>query len=211
MMSPTTTTNEQAVSRLYRARQAPELVEVPELAFLMIDGHGDPNTSPRYQAALAGLYSASYGLKFALKRAGAGDYRVAPLEGLWWVPDMTRFTIDDKSDWDWTMMIRQPDPVDVDLLQRVAGEVAAKKDLPTALELRLERWAEGRCAQVLHRGPFAAEGPTIAALHAFITGQGMTLRGKHHEIYLSDIRRAAPDSWKTIIRQPVTDPGLTSR
>lgn len=192
------------VAALYRAKRTPNLVEVPELSFLMIDGNGDPNTSEQYQSAVEALFAVSYGLKFAIKKAGGTDYKVAPLEGLWWSHDMSQFSTDDKSDWQWTMMIRQPSDVSAQQVHDLAVGVAAKKDLPAALDLRLESFPEGRAAQVLHVGPFTAEGPTIASLHAFIDDQGLAMSGKHHEIYLSDIRRADPSKWKTIIRQPVT-------
>src|SRR6266511_2425845 len=190
--------------QLYRARRAPELVEVPALAFLMIDGHGDPNASPRYQAALQALYGVSYALKFALKRGPLQlDYPVMPLEGLWWVPDMSEFSIKHKSDWDWTMMIMQPAEVTPELAEEAARTVAGKKQLTAATELRLERYTEGASAQILHLGPYADEGPTIERLHAFIEEQGYDKRGKHHEVYLGDPRRSAPERLKTIIRQPI--------
>lgn len=200
---------EQTLRGLYRARQVPELVEVPELAFLMIDGHGDPNVSERYREAIQALYGVSYALKFARKRAGGPDYKVAPLEGLWWVEDMTRFTMD-KSAWDWTAMIRQPPEVTLELVEETAREVAEKKQLAAAHEVRLERFAEGPSAQILHLGPYGAEGPTIERLHAFIEERGYTKRGKHHEIYLGDPRRSAPERLKTIIRQPVAAPPTES-
>ncbi len=193
--------------RLYRARRTPEFVEVPELSFLMIDGHGDPNTSERYRQAVQALYAASYTLKFALKKQRGLDYRVSPLEGLWWAEDMTAFSAARKSDWDWTMMIRQPGQVTPELVEQTAQEVAAKKQLPAAAKLRLKHFSEGSAAQVLHLGPYSAEGPTIAVLHAFIREQGRRFddpRLKHHEIYLSDPRRSAPKRLKTIIRQPVS-------
>jgi hypothetical protein len=193
---------EHDLKRLYRARQAPELVDVPELEFLMLDGQGDPNVSGRYREAIQALYAVSYTLKFALKRGGGVDYRVAPLEGLWWAEVMTRFS-ENKSAWHWTMMIRQPPEVTPELVEEAAAEVARKKRLPAARELRLERFAEGRAAQVLHIGPWADEGPTIERLHAFIEEQGYAKRGRHHEIYLSDPRRTAPERLKTIVRQPV--------
>jgi hypothetical protein len=192
------------LKQLYSARQTPELVDVPALGFLMIDGHGDPNRSPRYQAAVEALYAVSYALKFAIKRAGGPDYSVAPLEGLWWTEDMASFSVEDKSDWDWTMMIMQPAEATPELVEQTVREVAQKKQ-PTAAELRLQRYAEGASAQVLHLGPYAEEGPTIARLHAFIQERGYEKRGKHHEIYLGDPRRTAPERRKTIIRQPVSD------
>jgi hypothetical protein len=195
---------EQAVRQLYRAQRAPELVEVPAFSFLMIDGHGDPNGSGRYRDAVQALYAVSYTLKFVLKRAGGTNYKVAPLEGLWWVGDMAGFSIEDKSAWDWTAMIRQPLEVTPELVEDATREVAEKKQLPAARELRLERFAEGCAAQILHIGRYADERPTIERLHAFIAEQGRARRGKHHEIYLSDPRRTAPDRLKTIIRQPVS-------
>lgn len=198
-----TTTPETTIAQFYRASRTPHLVDVPELTFLMVDGHGDPNTSDDYAAAVAALFAVAYALRFAARRAGGPDEKVGPLEGLWWVPDMTRFSIDDKSDWDWTMTIRVPGSTAAALVERTARDVAERKQLPAARRLRLERFTEGPAAQVLHVGPFAAEGPTVAALHAFVDDAGLTLRGKHHEIYLTDIRRAAPERWQTIVRQPV--------
>jgi hypothetical protein len=192
------------LKQLYSAGQAPEFVDVPELSFLMIDGHGDPNRSLRYQAAVEALYAVSYTLKFAIKRAGGPDYTVAPLEGLWWAEDMASFSVEDKSDWDWTMMIMQPAEATPELIEKTTHEVAQKKQLPAAAELRLRRYAEGASAQILHLGAYADEGPTIARLHAFIQEHGREKRGKHHEIYLGDPRRTAPERLKTIIRQPVS-------
>ena len=191
----------------YTARRAPTLVDVPAFPLLKIDGHGDPNVSAQYVQAIESLYSVSYTLKFALKRGPQQlDYRVMPLEGLWWVPDMTQFSIAHKSDWDWTMMIRQPDEVDEDLLGEAVQTASARKDLPALPLLRLERFTEGPAAQVMHIGPYAAEGPTIQRLHTFIAEQGYERAGKHHEIYLGDPRRAAPEKLKTIVRQPVGRP-----
>jgi hypothetical protein len=192
------------LKQLYSARQVPEFVDVPELSFLMIDGHGDPNRSPRYQAAVEALYAVSYTLKFAIKRGGGPDYMVAPLEGLWWTEDMASFSVEAKSDWDWTMMIMQPAEATPELIEKTTREVAQQKQLPAAAELRLQRYAEGASAQILHLGPYAEEGPTIARLHAFIQEHGREKRGKHHEIYLGDPRRTAPERLKTIIRQPVS-------
>lgn len=189
---------------LYRAKRDPALVDVPELGFLMVDGHGDPNTATEYTQAVEALYTVSYSLKFAIKRARDGfDYGVMPLEGLWWVADMSKFTSSKKSDWDWTAMIMQPDQVTQDLLEDALANATAKKSLPAAAKLRLERFREGLAAQVMHIGPYDAEGPTIKRLHELIAESGRTRRGKHHEIYLSDPRRCAPEKLRTIIRQPV--------
>ena len=178
-------------------------VEVPSLRFLMIDGEGDPNTSQRYANAVEALFTVSYTVKFMVKKGpSATDYAVMPLEGLWWADDMSTFATSDKSNWKWTMMIMQPDFVKIDLLHAAIADVKKKKDLPALNELRVEDFAEGLCAQVLHIGPFSEEGPTIQRVHAYINSKS-GLTGKHHEIYLSDIRRADPARWKTIIRQPM--------
>jgi hypothetical protein len=195
--------SERELGLLLRAGRTPRLVDVPELAFLALDGHGDPNVSASYRDALQALFTVSYTLKFEIKRAGGPVFRVAPLEGLWSVPDMAGFAAASKADWDWTMMIRQPPVVTPELLQQAATQAAERRDLPLARELRLKRFAEGRAAQILHIGPYAAEAPTIEALHAFIAAQGLVRRGRHHEIYLGDPRRAAPERLRTIIRQPV--------
>ena len=178
-------------------------VDVPRLRYLMIDGAGDPNTSSAYQEAVEALFSVSYTAKFMVKRSAAAiDYAVMPLEGLWWADDLQAFVHNDRTAWRWTMMILQPDCATDALLQAAMAEVARKKALPGVARLRIETLEEAHCAQVLHVGPFSEEGPTIARLHAYIEAHG-ALRGKHHEIYLSDIRRAAPAKWKTIIRQPM--------
>ena len=201
----TTTTEARRIDRLYRATTTPQLVQVPPLRFLCLDGHGDPNTSPAYAAAVQALYSVSYAAKFAVKKAGGPQFKVSALEGLWWAEDLSTFLTGDKSEWDWTMMIRQPDAVSGDLLAHVADEVAAKKSMPTTRELRLISFEEGAAAQVLHVGPYATEASTIARLHEFIRERGFTFDGnrhKHHEIYLGDPRRSAPEKLRTIIRQP---------
>ncbi len=178
-------------------------VDVPGFAYLMIDGEGDPNTSPEYARAVEALFTVSYTAKFALKKSPmAIDYTVMPLEGLWWADDWSVFLSGDKSRWKWTMMIMQPDFVPGDLLREAVRRCCGLKKYPALEKIRFERFKEGRCAQVLHIGPFTEEGPTIARLHEYIDGKSGR-DGKHHEIYLSDIRRAAPSRWKTIIRQPM--------
>ena len=178
-------------------------VDVPTLRYLMFDGEGNPNTSQDYAQGVEALFAVSYTAKFMVKKGPqALDYAVMPLEGLWWADDMSSFVTGDKSQWKWTMMILQPDFVCDDVIEAARAEVRRKKGLAAVDRLRLEPFSEGRCAQVLHIGPFSEEGPTIERLHDFIdarTGRA----GKHHEIYLSDIRRADPAKWKTIIRQPM--------
>lgn len=178
-------------------------VDVPPLRYLMIDGQGDPNTSTDYAQAVEALFTVSYKVKFAVKRSTQGiDYAVMPLEGLWWADDLSVFTAGDKSRWKWTMMILQPPLVETSVIEAAMAEAGQKKDLSALSRMRLEEFCEGRCAQVLHIGPFSEEGPTIRRVHEFIEGRS-SLSGKHHEIYLSDIRRADPKKWRTIIRQPM--------
>ena len=184
----------------------PVIVEVPELAFLMVDGRGDPNTSEQYQDALQALYGVAYTLKFALKKADPErDFKVAPLEGLWWTdgePPSPEAVQADRDAWNWTMMIAVPD--DVTAAEVAAADAAARRrPLPAAALVRLERFAEGQAAQVMHIGPYAEEAPTIARLHEFVAAQGYELRGRHHEIYLGDPRRTAPERLKTVLRHPV--------
>lgn len=184
---------------LYAATARPSLVDVPPLTYLMVDGCGDPNTAPEYAAAVQALYSIAYGVKFAVRAGGGPDFTVMPLEGLWWASDMTAFRTLDKGAWRWTMMIMQPDVVTADVVERARAAASSKTEV-----LRLDRLAEGRAAQVLHTGPYATEGPTIERLHSFVAEQGLRLAGKHHEIYLGDPRRTAPEKLRTVIRQPVT-------
>jgi hypothetical protein len=190
---------------LYSATRSPVLVDVPELPFLMVDGHGDPNSAPAYADAVAALYSVAYTVRFALERGPAAvDAPVMPLEGLWWTADMAAFTTEDKSAWDWTLMIVLPEQATEDVVAAARRRAADRKGLDAVGRVRLERWTEGPAAQVLHVGPYSDEAPTVAALHAFIAQQGCALSGKHHEIYLGDPRRAAPEKLRTIVRQPVT-------
>lgn len=178
-------------------------VDVPAFRFLMIDGAGDPNTSPLYAQAVEALFSVSYTAKFMVKKGPSGiDYAVMPLEGLWWSDDLSAFATNDRSKWQWTMMIHQPPYADDAVLGDAIANVKRKKGLPAVDALRLESFTEGLCAQTLHVGPFTEEGPTIRRVHGFIESRA-SLAGKHHEIYLSDIRRADASRWKTIIRQPM--------
>lgn len=180
------------------------VVDVPPMNFLMIDGRGDPNTAQEYKDAIEALYAISYTLKFMIKkRTPQQDYTVMPLESLWWTDDMTQLSLEDKGSWRWTAMIMQPEFVTEDLVAQAREEVAGKKDLPALSKLRFERFHAGLAAQIMHIGSYSAEGPTIERLHSFIKGQGYELRGKHHEIYLSDPRRVAPERLKTVIRQPI--------
>jgi hypothetical protein len=146
----------------------------------------------------------AYTIRFGLKRGPeALDVPVMPLEGLWWAPDMSAFTTEDRSQWEWTLMIMVPGRVTAGTVEDARAEAARKKQVAAIDSVRLQRFAEGRCAQVMHVGPYSAEGPTVADLHAFIADRGYVLAGKHHEIYLGDPRRAAPERLRTIVRQPL--------
>ena len=180
----------------------PKLVMLPELNYLMIDGKGDPNTALEYQQAVEAIYPVAYGIKFKIKRESGTDFGVLPLEGLWWVPDMNLFSTDSKDDWLWTSLILQPPIVNKEIFIEVLEDVRKKKDLPALEKIRFESYQEGKTAQIMHLGPYADEAPTIQKLHDFILSQGYHLSGKHHEIYLGDPRRTAPEKLRTIIRQP---------
>jgi hypothetical protein len=194
------------LKELYQAKtNNPVTVNVPKMNYILIDGHGDPNTSQEYIDAIQTLYPVAYTIKFMCKKELEFDYGVMPLEGLWWTEKMADFKIDDKSNWLWTAMIMQPDIVTKDIFERAVNQVAGKKN-PTSLDkIRFESYEEGRSAQVMYVGPYSGEGPTIIELHEFINQQGGNLdetNKHHHEIYLGDPRRTDPSKLKTIIRQP---------
>ncbi|MCD7060218.1 GyrI-like domain-containing protein [Pelagibacterium xiamenense] len=180
------------------------LVDVPPMRFLMIDGQGDPNTASSYADAVATLYAVAYALKFASKTQLDKDYAVPPLEGLWWSRDMTAFAARDKDKWPWTMMLMVPEWVGPRMIDDAITRTREKK-APAALDkLRVELFEEGRAIQALHTGSYDEEGPLIAKMHEeAIERHGFSLTGKHHEIYLSDPRRVAPEKLRTILRQPV--------
>jgi hypothetical protein len=182
----------------------PELVRMPPLTYLMVDGRGDPNTSADFAAAIGALYSLAYTAKFMLKKQKGLDFRVLPLSGRFHAEDPRVLLEGRKQEWEWTLMMALPSAVTAADLKAARAAAQARKDPSPALPLvRREVLREGLCAQVLHVGPYAAEKPTIEALHAFIAGQGLAFAGSHHEIYLSDPNRTAPAKLKTIVRQPV--------
>lgn len=181
----------------------PEIVEVPDMKFLMVDGAGDPNNSQTFQDAVDVLYSVSYTLKFMMKKAGKADWTVMPLEGLWWMDDPAGFSMENKDAWKWTLMIMQPQFITEDLVREAIEQVSKKKDLPALLKLRFETLKGGPAAQIMHIGPYEAEPPTIEKLHKFVEESGHKLREKHHEIYLGDPRRTAPEKLKTVLRHPI--------
>lgn len=191
----------------YRAKYGQfRLVDIPPLQYLMIDGHGDPNTAPEYMLAIEALYPVSYTLKFASKRDLGRDYVVPPLEGLWWAEDMAAFTTArDASQWQWTLMMLVPEWIEPAMVDDAVAAVRTKHQPPPRVDdVRLETLDEGQSVQTLHIGPYDDEGPVIAQLHTeFLPQHGLHPTGKHHEIYFSDPRRAAPQKLRTLLRQPV--------
>lgn len=190
----------------YRARQGEfRIIDVPTMQYLMVDGHGDPNTSPLYTESLESLYPVAYKLKFASKRELGRDYVVPPLEGLWWADDMDTFTsARDKTRWRWTMMILTPDWIGQDMFHSAVAQAGTKKPPPRLGAVRLAALSEGLSVQTLHVGSFDDEAPVLERMHhEFIPREGLRMTGTHHEIYFSDPRKASPASLRTLLRQPV--------
>ncbi len=198
---------------LYLPRTKPSIIDVPTMRFIMVDGKGDPNTSQSYKDAVELLYGLSYSIKMSLKKGthpeGYFDYVVPPLEGLWWFEGdyFDGTVIGRKDEFNWTMMIRQPEFVTFEVFETAKAVLSKKKpELDTSIA-RLEDFTEGLCAQVMHIGSYDDEAPTVAALEAFIKSQGyrteMSGMRQHHEIYISDPRKTASEKLKTVIRHPI--------
>ncbi|GAA1754248.1 GyrI-like domain-containing protein [Streptomonospora arabica] len=202
---PTKTDFKQSLDAYQAKRGRFRIVDVPDTQYLMINGHGDPNTSPAFAEAVGALYPVAYKLKFASKRDLGRDYVVMPLEGLWWAGDMDSFTTSrDKSRWDWTLMIMVPDWIDRRMFAAAVEQAGAGNHPARLGDVRLESLSEGRCVQTLHVGSFDDEADVLARMHhEFIPDNGLRMAGTHHEIYLSDLRKAAPEKLRTILRQPV--------
>ena len=182
-----------------------EVLTVPPMRYLMVDGHGDPNTSTAYQDALATLYPVAYALTFLSKRTLGRAVRITPLEALWWADDMSAFTTArDKAAWSWTLMLLVPDWLGSEHVDAARASVTAKGRAPVMSALRCERLDEGLVVQTLHIGPYDDEGPLLDAMHTeVIPSMGLRVTGRHHEVYLTDARRTAPHRLRTILRQPV--------
>jgi hypothetical protein len=180
-----------------------EIVDVPSLQYVQIDGAGDPNSAESYQTGVAWLFSVSYAMKFAAKAELGRDYVVGPLEALWWADDMSTFLTRKKSDWQWTIMILQPGFVTARLFEQAVDKSGKKLGAPPS-SLRLASYHEGLSVQTLHVGSYDDEASTLARLHKeFVPANGLKETGHHHEIYLSDPRKVAAEKLKTILRQPV--------
>jgi hypothetical protein len=179
------------------------LIDVPKMNFLMIDGQGAPE-SEQFMQAMQAMYPIAYTIKFDKKKTGGPDFTAMALEALWWAEDMAVFMPEtaDRNKWQWTVMMLQPDFVTRKDFDAAVAATKKKKDNPALNHVQFERFAEGKSAQIMHIGPYAAEGPNIQRLHQKIAEIGGKLSGRHHEIYLSDPRRVTPDRMKTVIRQP---------
>lgn len=186
--------------------KAPSLVEVPAANYLMVDGNGNPNRSQRFKAAIETLYPLAYALKFAVRKQTGIDYGVMPLEGQYWgTPiDQTHFTEEDKEKWSWTLMILQPQWVTEELFHTILSQVKEKKSPLLIDEVRFVCFQEGMVAQIMHIGSFNDEQENVIRLRQLAYQQGYQLAGKHHEIYLNDFNRTAPENLKTVLRQPVS-------
>ena len=197
------------LKRLYRpSAKKVEVVNVPQFNFAMIDGQfkmeESPETSPDFQDALRAVYGVAYTLKFMskLRQRNPIDYPVMALEGLWWA-ESGEFNFAQRKNWRWTLMIMQPRHITAKMYQAALEQLKAKKDNPALARLRWESFREGLCIQIMHVGPYSEEPRTIERLKTFARESGYTLRGKHHEIYLGDPRRARPEKLQTVLRYPV--------
>jgi hypothetical protein len=197
---------------LYQPKTEPLVIDVPEMVFIMVDGTGNPNTSEEYKSAVEILYGLSYAVKMSkmskTQPSGYYDFVVAPLEGLWWLNDGSEAWYKDKSKYCWTSMIRQPDFVDTAAFEAAKIELSKKKPNLDTSRARLERFTEGLCVQAMHIGSYDDEPRTNAAITRFISENDYVsdINGtrRHHEIYLNDPRKTAPEKLKTVIRHPIT-------
>lgn len=198
----------------YDASAEPELIIVPELPFIAVDGSGDPTSSERFQQAVEALYGISYGIKMSPRKRdapeGYEDFRVGALEGLWWRDGDEPFDVTSpagvgaKDDWRWTLMLRQPAFVNAAVAECFRERLRAKKPANSTVDdVRFDSFDEGECVQCLHVGPYATEPQTIEKMRRFAEGNGKRLVGKHHEIYLGDPRRSKPENLRTVLRHPV--------
>jgi hypothetical protein len=194
----------QELKELYRAGRQPVRLTVPPREFLSVVGSGDPSADPSYGASVAALYQAAYGVRFAAKRAGLVEAPVMPLEGLWWCDEPTPFALQDRSGWQWRMMI----PLAPQLVGAQADAViyaAINTRRERSVEVERFRLDEGDVVQIMHRGPWVEESATLTVLHRHLADNRLVARGHHHEIYLSDPGRTVPARLRTILRQPVVD------
>lgn len=203
-MSATKTDYKKELKQFYKPKAKPEIIEVPTMQYLMIDGEGGV-AGETFQQAIEALFAVSYKIKFISKKELDNDYTVMPLEGLWWANNMLDFETGNKDNWKWTLMIMQPGCINKNIVEQANAEVKKKKALKALNQIRFEELREGSCAQMMHIGPFSEEHENIMKLHKLIDETGGEMNGlvqKHHEIYLSDFRKVDPAKMKTVIRQP---------
>jgi len=185
-----------------------QLIQIPRFKFIMVDGEieagQEPQTSTTFHEAMMALYGASFTLKFMskLRKENPIDYPVMALEGLWWVKG-EEFDINRKDNWRWTLMMLQPEHITEEMFREALAQLEKKRPSQAVSRLRLAEFEEGLCMQILHLGPYSAELATVEKMKAYARQHGYRRRGKHHEIYLGDPRRAKPENLKTILRQPV--------
>lgn len=195
---------------MYLPKSAPMLITVPPMDFIMVDGVGDPNTSPMFQTACSLLYGLAFTIKMSkmgkFQPEGYFDHVVTPLEGLWWISGK-EFSLDERDNWNWTLMLREPEFVNEEVFDWARQALVQKKPEQPVRLARFERLDEGLCVQAMHKGPYASEPATMAKISAFIAENGLcdtvSSGGLHHEIYLSDPRRGKPESMRTVLRHPV--------
>ncbi|HEC75664.1 MAG TPA: hypothetical protein ENI33_00185 [Thermoplasmatales archaeon] len=185
----------------YTAKTTPEIVEIEEGKLLAIEGKGAPG-GEEFQAKVGALYSLAYGIKMMMKKEGK-DFTVAKLEGLWWVDSDKPYTEVSREEWRWKLLIRQPEFVTSEIVERARQEVVKKKKLELVNEVNFEKMKEGKCIQILHIGPYSTEPESLEKMYNLMKKKGLVYNGFHHEIYISDPRKVAPEKMKTILRQPV--------
>jgi len=192
---------------IYSAKAEPRIIKVPKFKYITIVGKGNPNTSDTFKTAVEFLYGISYTIKFMVKKGETEitpvDYSVMPLEGQWWADDMNDFIITNKDNWNWKIMIMQPDFVGIKIFGIAKEKFLQKKKLEDPGNIVFEEIEDGLSAQFLYTGAYSDEGPFIIKLHDFIKEQGYERNSFHREIYLSDARKTDPAKLKTIIRQPI--------
>jgi len=189
----------------YTAKTTPEIVEIEEGKFLTIEGKGAPG-GDEFQAKVGALYSLAYGIKMLMKKEGK-DFTVAKLEGLWWVDSDKPYTEVPREEWRWKLLIRQPEFVTPEIVEKAKQEVIKKKKLELVNEVKFEKMKEGKCVQILHIGPYSTEPESLEKMYNLMKEKGLVYNGFHHEIYISDPRKVAPEKMKTILRQPVKEQG----
>ncbi len=179
------------------------VVDVPVFNYIAVDGQGAPDGA-KAQQAIEMLFPVAYAIKF-ISKARDKDYGVMPLEGLWWADDMNDFVAGNRDKWKWTYMIMQPDFISLKDFEEAIRKVQLKNKEMTLSNVHFDYFAEGKAAQIMHIGPFSEEHANIRKIHDHIAALGGKFDGlkeKHHEIYLSDMRKVAPSAMKTILRQP---------